>query len=87
MTRTLSWLCGVACGATGMYFFDARMGSRRRSLVRDQVTRAGHQFANFLNAAGRDQLGTGIGFMAPVVISGRVIVSYDFSVAVYGLLQ
>ena len=40
-----------------------------------------------MNAAGRDQLGTGIGFMAPVVISGRVIVSYDFSVAVYGLLQ
>src|SRR5437667_8453887 len=54
MNRTLSWLCGVACGATGMYFFDARMGSRRRSLVRDQVIRAGHQFANFLNAAGRD---------------------------------
>lgn len=37
--------------------------------------------------AGRDQLGTGVGFMAPVVINGRVIVSYDFSVAVYGLLQ
>jgi hypothetical protein len=36
---------------------------------------------------GRDQLGTGIGFMAPVVVGGRVIVSYDFSVAVYGLLQ
>lgn len=37
--------------------------------------------------ASRDQLGTGIGFMAPVVVSGRVMVSYDFSVAVYGLLQ
>jgi hypothetical protein len=36
---------------------------------------------------GRDQLGTGIGFMAPVVVGGHVIVSYDFSVAVYGLVQ
>jgi len=37
--------------------------------------------------AGRDHLGTGIGFMAPVVANGKVIVTYDFSVAVYGQLQ
>jgi hypothetical protein len=36
---------------------------------------------------GRDQLGTGIGFMAPVVTNGKVIVTYDFSVAVFGQLQ
>jgi len=37
--------------------------------------------------ANRDQLGTGIGFMAPVVMNGKVYVSYDFSIAAYGLLQ
>jgi hypothetical protein len=37
--------------------------------------------------AGRDQLGTGIGFLAPVVMNGKVFVTYDFSVAAYGLLQ
>jgi hypothetical protein len=39
-----------------------------------------------MNSA-RDALGEGIGFMTPVVADGRVIVSYDTSVGVYGLLQ
>jgi hypothetical protein len=54
MKRMLSWLCGVAGGAAGMYFFDPRLGGHRRSLTRDRMTRASHQFADFLNAAGRD---------------------------------
>ena len=37
--------------------------------------------------SGRDQLGTGSGFMTPVVINGKVIVTSDFSVTVYGQLQ
>jgi len=37
--------------------------------------------------AGRDQLGTGFGFASPVVINGKVIVTHDLNVAVYGLLQ
>ncbi len=37
--------------------------------------------------AGRDQLGTGIAFLAPVVADGRIIVTTDFSVVVYGQLQ
>lgn len=37
--------------------------------------------------ANRDQLGTGVGFVAPVVMNGKVFVTYDFSIAAYGLLQ
>ena len=39
-----------------------------------------------MNSA-RDALGEGIGFAVPVVAQGRVIVSYDSSVGVFGLLQ
>lgn len=37
--------------------------------------------------SGRDALGEGIAFAAPVVIDGRVIVTYDATVGVFGLLQ
>ena len=37
--------------------------------------------------AGRDALGTGIGFATPVVAEGRVIVAYDTRVGVFGLLH
>jgi hypothetical protein len=36
--------------------------------------------------AGRDQLGTGIAFAAPVVADGRIIVTTDLSIVVYGSL-
>jgi hypothetical protein len=39
-----------------------------------------------MNSA-RDELGEGIGFMAPVIVNGRVIVAYDQRVGVYGQLQ
>jgi len=35
----------------------------------------------------RDLMGTGTGFGVPVIADGRVIVTYDDSVAVYGKLQ
>jgi len=37
--------------------------------------------------AGRDALGTGIGFATPVVAEGRVIVAHDTRVGVFGLLH
>jgi hypothetical protein len=37
--------------------------------------------------AGRDQLGTGIGFGTPVVVKGKVIVTSDTVVTIYGLLN
>jgi hypothetical protein len=37
--------------------------------------------------ANRDQMGTGIGFLAPLVVNGKAFVTYDFSIAAYGLLQ
>ena len=51
------------------------------------ATMVSHELWNSSMNAGRDQMGTGIAFMAPVVVDGRVIVTYDFSVAVYGQLQ
>ena len=37
--------------------------------------------------AGRDQMGTGIGFGTPVVVGGKVIVASDTVVTIYGLLN
>jgi hypothetical protein len=39
-----------------------------------------------MNSA-RDALGGGIAFSTPVVANGRVIVTYDDRVGVFGLLQ
>jgi len=36
---------------------------------------------------GRDQMGTGIGFGTPVVVNGKVIVTSDNAVTIYGLLK
>jgi hypothetical protein len=47
-----------------MYLFDPRLGTRRRSLVRDRAMHAGRQFADFLRAAGRDLAHRGQGFLA-----------------------
>jgi hypothetical protein len=35
----------------------------------------------------RDALGEGIGFAVPVVAEGRVIVAYDKTIGIFGLLQ
>ena len=42
---------------------------------------------NSMMNAGRDQLGQGIGFATPVVAEGRVIIAYDTSVGIFGLVQ
>jgi hypothetical protein len=36
---------------------------------------------------GRDAMGTGIGFGTPVVAGGKVIVTFDEVVAIYGILK
>jgi hypothetical protein len=46
-----------------------------------------HELWNSNMDPGRDQLGTGIGFATPVVANGRVIVTYDFTVAVFGKIS
>jgi hypothetical protein len=37
--------------------------------------------------ATRDALGEGIGLSAPVVVNGRVIMTYDTRVGIFGLLR
>jgi hypothetical protein len=37
--------------------------------------------------AGRDALGEGMGFATPVIADGRVIVTYDTRVGVFGVLN
>ncbi len=45
------------------------------------------EFWNSMMNSGRDALGEGIGFSTPVVASGKVIVTYDTRIGIFGLLQ
>ena len=47
-------LSGAVMGASLMYLLDPERGARRRGLVRDQVTRAGHRLGEGLDATARD---------------------------------
>ena len=51
------------------------------------ATTVSHELWNSNMNAGRDQLATGIGFGTPVVVDGKVIVTADSTVAIYGGLQ
>lgn len=51
------------------------------------ATNVANELWNSNQNTGRDAMGEGIGFATPVVADGRVIVTYDTSVGVYGLLQ
>jgi hypothetical protein len=51
------------------------------------ATNVANELWNSNMNSGRDALGESIGFATPVVADGRVIVTYDTSVGVYGLLQ
>lgn len=50
------------------------------------ATSVSHELWNSNMNGERDALGEGVGFGAPVVLNGRVIVTYDFRVGIYGLL-
>jgi gas vesicle protein len=50
----LAFLAGVAVGAAAMFIFDPQQGRRRRALARDQLVRAGHQTADFVEGKSKD---------------------------------
>jgi hypothetical protein len=54
MNKALAMLTGIGLGAGTMYFFDPRMGRRRRGLVQDQIIHASTQLEDGLNTAWRD---------------------------------
>jgi hypothetical protein len=51
------------------------------------ATNVSHELWNSNMNSGRDALGQGIGFATPVIAEGRVIVSYEKSVGIFGLLN
>jgi len=51
------------------------------------ATNVSQEFWNSNMNSGRDALGEGIGFATPVIADGRVIVTYDTRVGVFGLLN
>ncbi len=53
MKSFLSLAGGLAAGALAMYYLDSRSGARRRAMVRDKVTAAGHDAADFAHASGK----------------------------------
>jgi uncharacterized membrane protein len=54
MQNRLTQIVGAGIGAVMMYFFDPDAGKRRRSLVRDQMTRSLHKNADAMGATARD---------------------------------
>lgn len=54
MSQINALLTGAALGAGTMFFFDPRLGNRRRKLLADQFTRLSHETAEGLDAAWRD---------------------------------
>jgi len=53
MRNALNVAAAFAAGALAMYFFDTRMGARRRARVRDKVVAASHDAADFLENKGK----------------------------------
>jgi uncharacterized membrane protein len=47
-------LLGAALGGAAMYLFDPEKGRRRRALIRDQATKASHDFKDFVDKGKRD---------------------------------
>src|SRR5918999_1849800 len=54
MNRQSKWIGSLILGAGAMYLLDPDRGARRRSVVRDQLARAGHKLADGLSATARD---------------------------------
>ncbi|HEU0048124.1 MAG TPA: hypothetical protein VFQ43_11025, partial [Nitrososphaera sp.] len=71
----------------GIVWAYEKSAAGRAILHAYDATMVSNELWNSNMNTGRDQLGTGFGFAVPVVINGKVIVTHDLSVAVYGLLQ
>ncbi len=54
MKHPISFAKGLLVGAGLMYLFDPRQGGRRRALVRDQMTHAGHELEHELRGRAKD---------------------------------
>jgi uncharacterized membrane protein len=67
MGRLKALLSGTILGAGAMYFFDPRLGNRRRALLRDQARRLSRQTAEGLDAARRDLVNRARGTVAEVL--------------------
>jgi hypothetical protein len=61
--RNTNFLLGAALGAGLIYMLDPQSGRRRRALVRDKVTRAGHLTRDALDATARDAYNRGQGII------------------------
>ena len=66
MSAMNGWLCGAACGASAMYFFDPQLGRRRRALVRDQLDHWSHRLPADFDAAWRDLTNRAYGSVAEI---------------------
>lgn len=63
---TRGFLTGAIMGAGAMYFFDPRMGSRRRIAMEDHLRRVSRQAAEGIDAGLRDLENRGQGLMHDV---------------------
>lgn len=71
----------------GIVWAYEKSASGRGILHAYDATSVSNELWNSGMNAGRDQLGTGVAFAAPVVAEGRIIVTTDLTVVVYGALQ
>ena len=71
----------------GIVWAYEKSTSGRAILHAYDATQISSELWNSNMNAGRDQMGTGIGFGTPVVVNGKVIVTSDNAVTTYGLLK
>ena len=60
------FLLGVAVGALAMLMMDPQQGRRRRALVRDKITHAGHVGREYIETTSRDLRNRAEGVVAQI---------------------
>jgi hypothetical protein len=66
MNKGFAMMIGAGMGAGLMYFFDPRMGRRRRALVRDQGVHLAHRLDDAVDVTSRDLANRATGVWAEV---------------------
>ncbi|HMC12499.1 MAG TPA: YtxH domain-containing protein, partial [Pirellulaceae bacterium] len=66
MRTTQAFLAGTIAGAGVVYFFDPRMGNRRRVMIEDKLRRYSHRTVNAVDAGIRDLENRGQGILHDV---------------------